>query len=67
MDAQTIESLPRFGMLVTITETGNRDSFAIRHLSRFGITNIAGLKFGMRDWIKKRFPITYRTGQNDAP
>ncbi len=54
---QVLEAIPRTGLLVTVTETGNRDAFAIRHLSRFGFTNIKALEFGMRGWIKNRFPV----------
>lgn len=62
LDAAILEGLPRQGRMVTITETGNRDQFAIRHLSKFGFNNVAGLKFGMRDWIKSGYPIAYRSG-----
>lgn len=49
--------IPKKGMLVTITETGNRDVFVKRYLSKYGFDNIRGLRFGMRDWIKKGYPI----------
>lgn len=39
-----------------ITETGNRDDFAVKYLSKFGYTKVYGLKFGMRGWIKADFP-----------
>jgi rhodanese-related sulfurtransferase len=50
--------IPRDGMVVTVTETGNRDQCVMRYLSKFGYTNIAGLQFGMRKWIKNDFPVT---------
>ena len=42
--------------VVTITETGNRDIFAMRHLYGFGYRQVYGLRFGMRGWIKMNFP-----------
>lgn len=48
--------IPKVGEVITITETGNRDEYAIRYLSQFGYTNIKGLKFGMRGWLKQRYP-----------
>ena len=54
---ESMAAIPRSGLLVTITETGNRDQFVIRYLYKSGITNIKGLEFGMRSWIKKRFPV----------
>lgn len=53
--------IPKPGLVVTITETGNRDTFAIRFLSKFGYTNLKGLMFGMRGWIKKDFPVETRS------
>ena len=44
--------IPKDGLVVTITETGNRDIFAIQYLSKYGYQNIQGLLFGMRGWIK---------------
>lgn len=49
--------IPESALIVTVTETGNRDDFAIRYLSRFGITRIKRLRYGMRGWIKKRYPV----------
>lgn len=49
-------ALPRHGKLVTITETGNRDAFAMRYLHGFGFDDISGLQFGMRGWIKLGYP-----------
>lgn len=51
--------LPEEGMVITLTETGNRDEFVIRYLSQFGITHLKALKFGMRGWVKERYPTTY--------
>ena len=48
--------IPKEGLLVTITETGNRDIFVKRYLSQYGYGNICGLRFGMRGWIKKGYP-----------
>ncbi|WP_028579557.1 rhodanese-like domain-containing protein [Desulfogranum japonicum] len=56
LDEKTRDNLPRKGMMVVVTETGNRDEFAIRYLSQYGFTAIKGLKFGMRGWIKQRYP-----------
>ena len=52
--------IPTQGLVVTITETGNRDTFAIQYLSKFGYTNLKGLMFGMRGWIKKDYPVEVR-------
>lgn len=52
-----INSVPREGMVVTISETGNRDVFLIRYLNKFGYTNVNGLQFGMRAWLKAGYPV----------
>ena len=57
LKADVRAELPQKGMLVTVTETGNRDVFVKRYLSKYGYDNITGLHFGMRDWIKKGYPI----------
>ncbi len=57
LDEQNRMSIPDTHMVITITETGNRDEFAIRFLTQFGYTNIKGLRFGMRGWLKQRYPI----------
>lgn len=49
-------AIPKTGLVVTITETGNRDTYVARYLSQFGFTNIRGLQFGMRGWIKLDYP-----------
>jgi len=51
-----IESIPKEGLVVTISETGNRDTYLIRYLNKFGYTNVVGLQFGMRVWLKKDYP-----------
>jgi rhodanese-related sulfurtransferase len=49
--------IPKTGMVVTVTETGNRDQFAIQYLFKHGYDNLKGLMFGMRGWIKEDYPI----------
>lgn len=56
-DLKTRNKIPTTGLVVTVTETGNRDTFAIQYLSKFGYTNLKGLMFGMRSWIKKAYPV----------
>ncbi len=51
------KGIPQKGPVVTVTETGNRDGFAIRYLSAHGYSNIKALRFGMRGWLKSRYPI----------
>jgi rhodanese-related sulfurtransferase len=51
------KKIPKTGLVVTVTETGNRDRFAIQYLSENGYGNIKGLMFGMRGWIKEDYPI----------
>jgi rhodanese-related sulfurtransferase len=53
--------IPTSGLVVTITETGNRDAFAVQYLSKFGYTNLKKLMFGMRGWIKKDYPVKIRS------
>jgi rhodanese-related sulfurtransferase len=50
------ELIPRQGTVVVITETGNRDQFVMQYLSAYGFSNIRGLEFGMRSWIKAGYP-----------
>ncbi len=52
-----VDSIPRSGIVITVTETGNRDTFVIKFLSKFGFDNIKGLEFGMRGWLKNRYPV----------
>ncbi len=51
------DKIPKAGLVVTITETGNRDQFAIQYLSKYGYNNLKGLIFGIRGWIKENYPI----------
>jgi rhodanese-related sulfurtransferase len=51
------DKIPKRGLVVTVTETGNRDQFAIQYLSKHGYGNLKGLMFGMRGWIKEDYPI----------
>lgn len=53
---QIRSAIPKDGLVVTITETGNRDVYVMRYLSQFGFTNLKGLQYGMRSWIKLDFP-----------
>ena len=61
-----IQSIPKKGLIVSICETGNRDTFLIRYLSKFGISNIRSLKYGMRSWLKANYPMERieQTGTN---
>ena len=52
-----IDSLPDTGQIVSVSETGNRDRFLIQYLSQFHKTNIRGLKYGMRNWLKSGYPV----------
>lgn len=52
-----IQSIPKKGLSVSICETGNRDVFLVRYLSKFGRTNVKGLKYGMRNWLKADYAI----------
>jgi len=49
--------IPKDSPVITVTETGNRDSIAMRFLSKYGYTNIVGLQYGMRGWIKFDYPV----------
>lgn len=48
--------IPRDIPVHVITETGNRDVYAARYLSSHGYSNIFGLEFGMRGWLKADYP-----------
>ena len=50
------DKVPKDGLVVTVTETGNRDIFAMKFMYKYGYTNIVGLNFGMRGWIKPGYP-----------
>lgn len=52
-----INSVPQEGIVVVISETGNRDLFLMRYLHKFGYTNINSLQFGMRAWLKADYPV----------
>ncbi len=49
--------LPRDGLIVTVTETGNRDKIVQRYLSQHGYDNVIGLKEGFRGWVKAGLPL----------
>ncbi|MFH1155960.1 MAG: rhodanese-like domain-containing protein [Pseudomonadota bacterium] len=51
------EKIPRKGLVVVVSETGNRDWAAMSYLARFGYTNVIGLENGMRGWIKADLPV----------
>lgn len=63
-DPQIRERIPKEGTVVTITETGNRDKYVVRYLSKFGYQNISGLLYGMRGWIKAGYPTAEFTDKN---
>ena len=63
LDQSFRDKIPSDSPVYVITETGNRDAFAIKYLSTFGYRNISGLLFGMRGWIKADYPITQSNGQ----
>lgn len=60
-DPRIRRQIPQSGLVVTVTETGNRDAFAIQYLSKFGYANLKILRFGMRGWIKKGYPVETRS------
>ncbi len=51
------KQIPHDSPVVIVTETGNRDIYAMQYLSQFGYRNIRGLDFGMRGWIKLNYPV----------
>lgn len=53
---QLIDTIPDTGQVISISETGNRDRFLIQFLSQYGKSNIRGLKYGMRNWVKSNYP-----------
>lgn len=53
---ELVNSIPKQGLVVTVSETGNRDIYLMRYLNKYGYTNIVGLQFGMRVWMKKNYP-----------
>lgn len=54
---ELVVKIPSTGLVVTISETGNRDDFLIRYLSKYGKDNIKGLEFGMRAWLISGYPV----------
>ncbi len=60
LKSEVRKQIPSKGLVVTITETGNRDKFVMQYLHQFGYANIKGLLFGMRGWIKAGYPTTTR-------
>lgn len=56
------EQIPRKGLIITVTETGNRDKYVMQYLSRFGYANVKGLLYGMRGWIKAGYPVQTPSG-----
>jgi len=60
-----IESIPLEGLAISISETGNRDTFLIRYLSKCCRPDIRGLKYGMRSWIKAGYPVE-KTAHSDT-
>jgi rhodanese-related sulfurtransferase len=55
--------LPIDSPIFVVTETGNRDVFAIRYLHIFGYSNVTGLKFGFRGWIMDNFPTSHKNSK----
>jgi rhodanese-related sulfurtransferase len=51
--------IPRQGLVVLISETGNRDTVAMKYLHKYSYTNIVGLRTGMRGWLKLNYPVEY--------
>jgi len=56
-NSSLIESIPVEGLTISISETGNRDTFLIRYLSKYCRPDVRGLKYGMRGWIKADYPV----------
>lgn len=61
---ELIDSIPKSGLVVTVSETGNRDQFLIRYLHRYGYRNVVGLQYGMRGWLKADYPVEKITGKD---
>ena len=45
---ELIQTIPKSGEVITISETGNRDDYLIRFLYASGYENVVGLRFGIR-------------------
>ena len=56
-DPQVRAKIPKEGLVIVVSETGNRDWAVMRYLHRWGYSNVMGLEFGMRGWIKLGYPI----------
>ncbi len=57
LDNKALRStIPKDKLVVSVSETGNRDVFLQRYLSGFGFTNIYSLQYGMRAWLKGAYP-----------
>ena len=56
-DPEIRKQLPKEGPVVLVCETGNRDALTMKYLDKYGYTNTAGLRFGMRGWIKAGYPV----------
>ncbi len=57
------QKIPKDTPVFVITETGNRDVFAIRYLHTFGYSNIKGLKFGLRGWLMANLPTSFNNNK----
>lgn len=57
VNSSLIESIPEAGITISISETGNRDTFLIRYLAKYGRLDVQGLKYGMRGWMKADYPV----------
>ena len=58
VNPQVRSMIPREeGLVVVVSETGNRDWAIMSYLHKWGHANVIGLKFGMRGWIKLGYPI----------
>ncbi len=64
--AEVRAQIPKQGRVVLLCETGNRDPVAMRYLYKFGHTNVKGLRFGMRGWLKLGYPVIFKRGENEA-
>ena len=56
-DPEVRRKIPKDSPVVIVCETGDRDAFAMRYLYGFGYTNVSALRYGMRDWIKRGYPV----------
>ena len=56
-DPEVRSKIPKEGLVIAVSETGNRDWAMMSYLYKWGYTNVVGLQFGMRAWIKQGYPI----------